>query len=66
MNDRLKPYFVPLFQVFFGLFALLNVASRPRFEAFRMVDVVTLIGVGMCFGAAIVSLVMLIRDRRSN
>ena len=66
MSNRLKPYFVPLFQAFFGLFALLNVASRPRFETFRMVDVVTLIGVGMCFGAALVSLVMLFRDHRSN
>ena len=58
--------FVPLFVAFMGVAALSNIATRPRFETFHAVDVVGLIGAGMCFGAAIVSLVMFFRGRRPN
>jgi hypothetical protein len=37
--------------------------SRPRFATFRGADVVQLIGTGMCFGAALVSLIFLLRSR---
>jgi len=49
-----------------GLAALSNVAARPRFETFHAVDVVGLIAAGMCFGAAIFTLVMFFRGRRSH
>ena len=55
--------FVPMFM---GLIALYSVASKPRFETFHAVDVVLLIASGMCFGAALVALVMFFRDHRSN
>lgn len=55
--------FVP---VSVGLIGLYNVASKPRFETFQSVDVVQLIASGMCFGAALVVLVMFFRGRRSN
>ena len=69
MNDRrrLVPgVFVPLFLVFMGLAAFYNVAREPRFEAFRAIDVVRLIATGMCFGAAVVALVMHFRRPRSS
>lgn len=58
--------FVPIFLVFMGIVAFSNAASKPSFEALRAVDVVRLIGAGMCFGAAVVSLVVFLRDRSSN
>ena len=67
MNDRRKArVFVPLFIAFMGFAAFSNVASRPRFETFHAVDVVGLIAAGMCFGAALVALIMFLRGRRSN
>ncbi|HLQ51148.1 MAG TPA: hypothetical protein VK129_06585 [Terriglobales bacterium] len=58
--------FVPVFLVFMGMIAFSNAASKPSFETFRAVDVVRLIAVGMCFGAALVALIMFFRRDRSN
>ena len=51
-----------------GLMGLYRVTSEPRFDQLRTVDVVQLIGTGMCFGAALVMLGMFLfdRGRRSN
>ena len=53
--------FLPLF---FGLIVLFNTMSSPRFEAYRAVDVIRLIASGMCFGAALVGIVIMLRGRR--
>ena len=58
--------FVPVFLAFMGTMAFSNAASRPGFDTYRPVDVVRLIAVGMCFGAALVVLIMYLRGRRSN
>jgi len=57
MNDRRA--FVRVFFVLacFGVVSLLIMFTRPGFAAIRAVDVVHLIGTGMCFGGAIVALV---------
>lgn len=60
---RLAPFLVPLL---FGLVSLFNIVGNPRFATFRAVDVVQLIATGMCFGAALASLVMILRDPRSS
>ena len=39
-------------------------ALNGRLEALRAVDVVQLIGTGMCFGAAVVGIVTIMRKRR--
>ena len=63
--------FVPVFSVaLIGLINLNNVAGKPRFQTFQTIDVVQLIATGMCFGAALGLLVMLLvvffRGARSN
>ncbi len=58
--------FVPVFLVFMGIINFSYAATRPSFETFRAVDVVLLIAVGMCFGAALVALIMFFRGHRSN
>lgn len=66
MTNRRKvapAIFIPLF---FGIIAFYNVSTRPSFATYRAVDVVTLIAVGVCFGAALVALVMFFRGPRSN
>jgi len=52
--------------VFIGLIGLSNIVSKPRFETFHTVDVVQLIASGMCFGVALVALIMFFRGPRSN
>ena len=69
MTDRRKfarGVFIPVFLVFMGLIALSNAASKPSFDSLRGVDVVRLIAVGMCFGAALVTVITSFRGPRSN
>ena len=53
-----------LIAVLFGAVSLKNMALNGRLEALRAVDVVQLIGTGMCFGAAVVGIVTIMRKRR--
>jgi len=53
-----------LIAVLFGAVSLMNMALNGRLEALRAVDVVQLIGTGMCFGAAVVGIVTIMRKRR--
>jgi hypothetical protein len=53
--------FIPLM---FGLFSGLNIIGNPRFANYRAVDIVHLLGTGMCFGAAIGLFVTALRGRR--
>jgi hypothetical protein len=65
--DKIAPgMFVPVFLVFMGIVAFYNAATSPSFVTFRAVDVVRLIAVGMCFGAALVALIMFFRGHRSS
>lgn len=58
--------FAPVLLVFMGTIAFSNAASKPGFDTYRAVDVVRLIAVGMCFGAAVVTLIVYVRGRRSS
>ena len=66
MMNRRQLISAVLVLVSVGLIGLYNVASKPRFETFHAVDVVGLIAAGMCFGAALVALIMFFRGRRSH
>jgi hypothetical protein len=50
----------------FGLISLLGMVGRPTMANIRAVDIVHLIGTGMCFGGAIVALVARLRGRHSQ
>jgi hypothetical protein len=66
MNDRrmfLRIFFV---LTFFGVMSFLAMLSGPALANIRGVDVVHLVGTGMCFGGAIVSFVAYFRGRRSS
>ena len=65
MGDQSPPQraivFVPLL---IGVIGLSTLMQRPGFELFHAVDVVQLLGSGMCFGVAFSGLVAMIRGRR--
>lgn len=61
---RRKPYFVPIFAFFMGTLTLASIAGRPSFEAYRAVDVLGLIGVGMLFGVGGAKVAALVRGAR--
>ena len=66
MNNQ--PKFLRIFFVLtaFGAMGLLSMLSRSALANIRGVDLVHLIGIGMCFGGAIVSFVAYFRGRRSS
>jgi hypothetical protein len=69
MTDRRKfapKVFIPLFIASMGLAAFTNAASSPRFATFHTIDVVRLIASGMCFGAALASLLIFFGGSRSG
>jgi len=60
---RFVPFFIPLL---FGLMAFTRVATSPRFATYYKPDVVSLIAVGMCLGAALTMLVVTLRESRAR
>ena len=57
-----KPRTAALLGASFGAINLITMSAR--LEAIRTVDVVQLIGVGMCFGSALVGIVIMLRKRQ--
>jgi hypothetical protein len=48
----------------FGVLSLLAMLGRPSIASIRAVDIVHLLGAGMCIGAAIVVLAVYLRDKQ--
>jgi hypothetical protein len=63
MSERRRLIRVSVILVAFGAVSFFSMLSRPTFQAIRAVDVVHLIGTGMCLGGAIVALVVSLRRR---
>jgi len=66
MSDRRRLVRIFVILAVFGLGSLVGMLGKPSFETIRPVDAVQLIGTGMCFGAAIVALVLFLRSPRSS
>jgi hypothetical protein len=64
MDRKPHPSFVAIaVALIIGTTALLTVAARPRFESYRAVDVLELVASGMCFGVALVWLLLRLKGR---
>ena len=65
MVDRKRPpivsWIIPLLVGFAGFY---RVTQSPSFEMYRAVDVVQLLGSGVCFGAAMVGVIFMLREPR--
>jgi hypothetical protein len=66
MSERRRLVRIFVILAVFGLGSLFSMLGKPSFETIRPVDAVQLIGTGMCFGAAIVALVLFLRSPRSS
>jgi hypothetical protein len=53
-----------LVPVLMGSIGLIRLTEQARFETYRTVDVLQLLGSGMCFGIALSAVVALLRGRR--
>jgi hypothetical protein len=65
MIDRTASVWIFFVLTAFGAVSLLGMLSRPTLANIRAVDVVHLIGTGMCFGGAIVALAVYLRGRKN-
>lgn len=62
MNNRRTFPRIAFLLTLFGVMNLLAMLSGPAWTNIRTVDIVRLIGTGMCFGAAVISFVVYYRD----
>jgi hypothetical protein len=66
MQNR-RPAIVAIFvPILVGSIGLIHLMSQPRFESIRTVDVVQLLGSGLCFGIALTALFAMIRNRNGE
>jgi hypothetical protein len=65
MPDRKRPpiviWIIPLI---IGLAGFQRVTQSPNYEMYRAVDVVQLLGSGVCFGATMVGVIFMLRRAR--
>jgi len=66
MNQQAKFLRISFILTAIGTMSLLALLTRPALPTIRAVDAVHLVGIGMCFGGAIVSLAAYFRGRRSS
>ena len=66
MNDRRKFLRIFFVLVLFGTMSLLALLSRSTLSDIRAVEIVHLIGSGMCFGAAIMALGAYLMGRKGE
>jgi hypothetical protein len=66
MTDRRRFGRLCIVLAAFGLLSLFGMVEKPTFGPIRAVDVVQLIGVGGCFGAAIMALAVFLRSPRTD
>ena len=55
MSSRRESFRVVFVLAFFGLLSLCSMLARPTLATVRVVDIVHLVGTGMCLGGAIVA-----------
>ncbi len=65
MNDR-RRFASAAVLAMVGIISLFTVVSRPRFAAYHAPDMLQVFASGMCIGAALVRLAVVVRDRRSE
>ena len=65
MNRKRPPIVVWIIPVLIGLAGFYRVAQSPSFEMYRAVDIVQLLGSGVCFGAAMAGVIFMLRGVRS-
>jgi len=66
MVDRKRPPIVVwMIPLLIGLAGFYRVTQSPHFELYRAVDIVQLMGSGVCFGATMVGVIFMLRGPRN-
>jgi len=66
MQKRAKLISAVVLPIILGCVGLTHLMEQPRFQSFHNVDILQLIVSGMCFGAALFALILLIRGPRTS
>ena len=64
MADRKRPIVAWLIPLLIGFIGLYRVTQSPNFGTYRTVDIVQLLASGVCFGAAMVGVILMLRRAR--
>jgi len=64
MSDpKRQPIFIWVLPLIAGVGGFMHFMQSPRYELYRAVDVVQLLGSGVCFGAVMVGVIFMLRGR---
>ena len=64
LNRKRLPIVVLIIPLVVGLAGFARVMQSPSFESYRTVDIVQLLGSGVCFGVVMVGVILLLRGSR--
>jgi hypothetical protein len=64
-DGKWPPVVVWIIPLLIGVVGFHRVTQSPAFEMYRAVDIVQLLGSGVCFGAAMVGTIFMLRGTRS-
>ncbi len=65
VDRKRRPVMIWFIPLMVGLVGFLRVSQSPSFAAYRSVDIVQLLGSGVCFGATMVGVIFMFRRGQS-
>ncbi len=63
VNRKRPPIVFWIIPLLIGSVGFYRVTQSPNFELYRAVDIIQLLGSGLCFGAAIAGVIFMLRAR---
>jgi hypothetical protein len=63
VDGKRPPIAIWVVPILIGVAGFVRVTQSPSFEIYRAVDIVQLLGSGVCFGAAMVGIIFMLRMR---
>jgi hypothetical protein len=64
VDGKRRPFAVWIIPLLIGFAGFYRVTQSPNFEMYRAVDIVQLLGSGVCFGAVMVGMIFMLRGVR--
>jgi hypothetical protein len=64
VDGRRPPIVIWILPLLIGVAGFYRVTQSPSFEMYRTVDIVQLLGSGVCFGAAMIGIIFMLRGTR--
>ena len=63
-NRKRSPIAIWLITLFVGFMGVYRVSQSPNFQMYRTLDIVQLLGSGVCFGVTMVGVIFMLRNSR--